>query len=143
MTKILHNQDYAHWLEVTVEQIRSRDLQNIDWDNLIEEVEDLGREQRNKVESFLRQLLKHLLLYQYWESEKSRCSNGWIDEIDNFRSELEILLRSKTLYNYAESILEAAYNKARRSASLKSNLKNLPNICPYSLLEILDPDWLP
>lgn len=139
----LYDQDYASWIEITLNQLRSHDLKNIDWENLIEEVEDLGREQRNKVESFLRQLLKHLLLYQYWESEKNRCANGWIEEIDNFRAELEILLRSKTLSNYLDSILESTYSKAKRSTTLKSNLKDLPESCPYSLKEILDPEWLP
>jgi Domain of unknown function DUF29 len=139
----LYDQDYASWIEVTLNQLRSHDLKNIDWENLIEEIEDLGREQRNKVESFLRQLLKHLLLYQYWESEKNRCRNGWIEEIDNFRAELEILLRSKTLSNYLDSILESTYYKAKRSATLKSNLKDLPESCPYSLKEILDPEWFP
>ena len=65
----------------------------------MEEVEDLGRAQKNKLESYLRQLLKHLLLYQYWESERDYCEQGWIEEIDNFRAELEILVRSKTFKN--------------------------------------------
>ena len=139
----LHDQDYANWLEITIKQLRSQDIENVDWGNLIEEIEDLGREQRNKVESFLRQLLKHLLLYEYWEAEKTRCADGWIDEIDNFRAELEILLRSKTLYNYLDSILELTYYKAKRSATLKSKLKDFPELCPYSLEEILNFEWLP
>ena len=139
----LHDQDYVNWLEITIKQLRSQDIKNIDWGNLIDEIEDLGREQRNKVESFLRQLLKHLFLYKYWEAEKTRCANGWIDEIDNFRAELEILLRSKTFYNYLDSILESTYYKAKRSATLKSNLKDSPELCSYSLEEILNFEWLP
>jgi hypothetical protein len=53
-----------------------------------------------KVESYLKQLLKHLLLYQYWESEWDLCQNRWKEEIRNFRDELELRLRSKTLSNY-------------------------------------------
>jgi hypothetical protein len=139
----LYEEDYVEWLEVTLKQLQSRDLEKLDWQHLIEEIEGLGREQKNKVESYLRQLLKHLLLYQYWESEKPYCTSGWIEEIDNFRAELEILLRSKTLYNYLVSILEPTYRKARRSAALKSGLEVFPEVCPYRLEEILSPEWLP
>ena len=95
----LYEQDYVEWLDVTLEQLQNRDLKYLDWTNLMEEVEALGSEQRHKVESYLIQLLKHLLLYQYWESEKLYCAKYWLEEIDNFRNELEILLRSIAILN--------------------------------------------
>jgi hypothetical protein len=109
----------------------------------MEEVESLGCEQRHKVESYLIQLLKYFLLYQYWESEKLYCAKNWLEEIDNSRNELEILLRSKTLSNHAFSILETAYQRARRSSKTKSDLNIFPVNCPYSMEQILDPDWFP
>ena len=139
----LYEQDYCLWIDMTAQQIREQKFTIIDWKNLLEEIESLGREQRNKVESYLNQLLKHLLLYQYWEAEKCYCQAGWADEIENFRRELDILLRSKTLYNYLLSILEETYCKARRAAIRKSNLKNLPEHCPYQVEQVLDPEWLP
>jgi hypothetical protein len=139
----LYEQDYVEWLDVTLGQLQNRDIKHLDWTNLIEEVEALGREQRHKVESYLIQLLKHLLLYQYWESEKLYCAKGWKDEIDVFRIELAILLRSKVLSNYAFSILETSYQRARLSAKTKSDLNSFPVNCPYSMEQILDPDWFP
>ena len=88
----LYEQDYYLWLEKTIKQLQNRDIENLDWEHLIEEIEALGNEQRRKVSSYLRQLLIHLLLYQYWEQERPYCSKGWQDEIDNFRYELERLL---------------------------------------------------
>ena len=139
----LYDEDYFLWLEQTVGQLRRQDLENLDWQHLIEEVEDLVRSQKNAVESYLRQLLKHLLLYQYWVQQRDYCGGGWTDEIDNFRNELEILLRSKTLYNYAASILETTYQKARRSAVNKSSLDIFPAQCPYTLEQALDLMYLP
>jgi hypothetical protein len=98
--KSQYETDYYLWVLETVNKLKAKDFSTLDLENLIEEITDLGREQRHKVESFLRQLLKHLLLYEFWESERNYCREGWADEIDNFRAELEILLRSKTLYNY-------------------------------------------
>lgn len=139
----LYEQDYVEWLDVTLEQLQNRDIKHLDWTNLMEEVEALGSEQRHKVESYLIQLLKHLLLYQYWESEKLYCAKVWKDEIDIFRIELAILLRSKTLSNYTLSILENSYQRARRSAKIKSDLNIFPVTCPYSMEQILDSNWFP
>ncbi|WP_013321458.1 DUF29 domain-containing protein [Gloeothece verrucosa] len=139
----LYEEDYVLWLEQTAEQIRHKDIDNLDWQHLLEEIEDLGKSQKNAVESYLRQLLKHLLLYQYWTQERDYSGDGWAEEIDNFRNELEILLDSKTLYNYAASILEAIYQKARRSAFNKTKLDIFPAECPYTLEQVLDIDYLP
>ena len=144
-TSLIYEQDYAEWLEITLKQLEARSLENIDWEHLTEEIAALGNEQRHKAESYLRQLIKHLLLYQYWESEKTYCAKGWIEEIDNFRSELDLLLESKVLYNHSIKILDKVYLKARSSAIRKSQLSSqlFPETCPYSLVEILNPDWFP
>lgn len=84
-----------------------------------------------------------MLLYQYWESKKAYCGSGWEDEIDNFRYQLNILVESKTLYNYLVSVLERTYQDARNSAIRKSKLTNLPEQCPYTVEQILELNWLP
>ena len=38
----LYEQDYVEWLDVTLEQLKNRDIKHLDWTNLIEEVEALG-----------------------------------------------------------------------------------------------------
>lgn len=141
----LYEEDFVLWIDQTAETIRQRDIKNLDWENLLTEIEALGREQRNKVESYLIPIIKHLLLYQYWHSEKDYCRQGWAEEIDNFRIELEILLRSKTLYNHGVSILERSYEKAKRSALRKTGFppKTFPDQCPYSFAEIINFEFLP
>lgn len=139
----LYDDDYFLWLQETAKQLSYQDGDNLDWQHLFEEIEALVKSQKNAVESDLRQLLKHLLFYQYWTEQRDYCSNGWLDEIDNFRNELEILLRSKTLYNYASSIFESTYQKARRSACQKTMLAIFPLLCPYTLEEALELDYLP
>jgi hypothetical protein len=96
----LYEQDYYLWLQDTYQKLEKKDINGLDLIHLMEEILALGNEQKRKVSSYLRQLLIHLLLYQYWEAERERCGKGWQTEIDNFRFELELLLKSKTLYNY-------------------------------------------
>ncbi|MEY2914664.1 MAG: hypothetical protein RLZZ184_3973 [Cyanobacteriota bacterium] len=139
----IYEQDYTEWLDITLNQLQNRDLENVDWEHLIEEITALGNEQRRKVESYLLRLLIHLLLYNYWSSEKDRSGRGWEKEIDKFR--LELLLESKFLYNHCTKILDKIYIKARNNAIRKSELSPeiFPENCPYSLTEILNPEWLP
>ncbi|MEH1871181.1 DUF29 domain-containing protein [Nostoc sp.] len=94
----LYEEDYYLWVETTLKQLENKDIGNLDWQHLAEEIEALGIEQRRKVESYLKQLLIHLLLYRYWETQKEDCQRGWQIEITNFRDELEFYFRSKTLY---------------------------------------------
>lgn len=144
-TTTLYDQDYYLWLEITLKQLKEGNLEQLDWDHLTEEIEALGNEQRRKVESYLKQLLIHLLLYKYWQSEKVYCPNGWENEIDNFRDELEFLLRSTTLYNYFLEKLDLVYPKARKQVIKKTGLDAdiFPQQCPFTPEEILNSDYLP
>jgi hypothetical protein len=141
----LYEQDYFLWLEETYKMLENDQIKELDFLHLKEEIFSLGNEQRRKVDSYLRQLLIHLLLYQYWDSEKDRCAKGWQNEIDNFRFELELLLRSRTLYNYFLQEIEEIYVKSRRQAIKKSELPSnlFPESCPFSADALLDPEFLP
>ena len=143
--KDLYEQDYLAWLEETAKQLRQRQTDVLDWEHLREEIEALGNEQRHKVDSYLLKLLIHLLLYQYWPEERERCARGWQDEIGNFRVELELLLESKTLYNYFLTRIAVIYPKAVKRVRQKSELPAaiFAESCPYSPEQILDSDFLP
>ena len=144
-TKDLYEQDYLAWLEETAKQLRQRQTDVLDWEHLEEEIEALGNQQRHKVDSYLLKLLIHLLLYQYWPEKRQRCARGWQDEIGNFRVELELLLESKTLYNYFLTRIAVIYPKAVKRVRQKSQLPAaiFAESCPYSPEQILDSDFLP
>jgi len=135
----LYQEDYSLWIEQTTQQLRERNADSLDWQHLAEEIEDLGKELKHKVDSYLKQLLIHLLLYQYWTEEKERCGIGWRIEVNNFRDELEWLFESKSLYNYFLTRIDLIYIKARRQAILKTQLNEhiFPTICPFSVEQIL------
>ena len=141
----LYEQDYPAWLDLTLAQLKQQDFSAIDWGNLIEEIDALGREQRYKVESYLLRLLIHLLLYEHWQTERPWSGKGWEKEIDNFRLELDALLESRVLHNHFLAILPKDYDKARKLAIKKSGLSPtiFLEICPYTLEQMLDFGWLP
>ena len=64
MSATLYQTDTYAWSRRQVELLRHEDFAAVDWDNLIEEIDSLGREQQNAVRSQLERLLMHLLKWQ-------------------------------------------------------------------------------
>ncbi|MBR8827108.1 MAG: DUF29 domain-containing protein [Gomphosphaeria aponina SAG 52.96 = DSM 107014] len=141
----IYTEDFLLWVDTTSEQIQQRDVENLDWEHILEEIVALGNEQRHKVESYLLRLFIHLLLYKYWETERTWSGKGWEKEIDNFRIELELLLESKNLYNHFLGQMDSIYLKARKNAIRKSKLapEIFPESSPFSVEELLDFGFLP
>ena len=83
----LYNRDFALWIEETVKQLKSGNFSQVDLENLIEEVESLGKSQQKAVRSYLLRLLEHLLKRCYVNLPD--CYRGWQIEIRNFRRELK------------------------------------------------------
>ena len=141
MTKILYETDYNQWVNETVQQLRERQFDGVDWDNLIEEIEDMGKSQKRALESFLTRLVEHLLKLSYWESEKERNGNHWKSEIVNFRYQVHKRLKeSPSLRPELESVYAEIFPVAIRSIS---QLFPLPIDAYISLEKTLDNDWFP
>jgi hypothetical protein len=141
----LYEQDFVAWVDETVEQLRRRELASLDWEHIIEEIEGLGSSERHRVDSYLIQLLVHLLLYRYWNTEREQCARGWEEEITNFRVELEVAFESRTLYNYFLQRIEVMYPKAVKRVVKKTLLRasTFPESCPFTVQQLLDDDFFP
>jgi Domain of unknown function DUF29 len=139
----LYSTDYACWVEQTVELLRQGRLSEIDLDVLIEEVEDLGKSQRQALKSNLRVLLMHLLKWHY---QPERQSNSWRSTIREHRNRIQDILEdSPSLRNVLEESLEQCYRQARLQAADETDLENqvFPEQCPYAYAQILNEDFLP
>jgi hypothetical protein len=145
-TKSLYDTDYNLWILETVKQLENRDLDNLDWENLIEEVLSLSRSDKRKLESLLMRLIEHLLKLGYWESERNYNQNHWRREIRNFRKQIKRELKaSPSLKNYLFQIFDELYQDARELLADDSGLpiKTFPENPIASLEQILDETWLP
>ncbi|NCS41991.1 MAG: DUF29 domain-containing protein [Microcystis aeruginosa BS13-10] len=137
----IYEEDYQQWLDKTVLLLKNRQVDSLDYEHLIEELEALGREQKNAVESLVIQIIQHLLFYQYWSSEREDNERHWRGELIGFRTQLELRLTTN-LRNHLSNRLDYLYGKAKKMAEVKTDLK-LPSASPYTLADILDEDWLP
>ncbi len=141
--KQLYDIDDSQWLGETVSLLRNHQFQQLDLEHLIEELEDLGKEKKNAVASLLEQVIRHLLLLQYWTKEAEYNTIHWQEEIYNFRTQLGRKMTAN-LHNYLEEELNSIYQDALGFVKIKTvNTVIFPSQCPYSLEQLLDRSWLP
>ncbi len=139
----LYETDYLKWIETTVGKLRVQDYSNIDWDNLIEEIEDMGRSERRSLESNLTVVLTHLLKWQYQPDFRSGSWKGSI--VEHRRRIREALKDSPSLKPYLEEVFAKCYSDAVEQASAETGLsvETFPQVCPYTSAEVLDSKFLP
>ncbi|BBH40968.1 hypothetical protein myaer102_35540 [Microcystis viridis NIES-102] len=101
--KQLYELDDSQWLGETISLLRNHQFQQLDLEHLIEELEDLGKEKKNAVASLLEQVIRHLLLLQYWTKETEYNTINWQEEIYDFRTQLKREMTTN-LRNYLEEI---------------------------------------
>lgn len=141
----LYEHDFSAWTHTTVDLIRAGKWHDIDRDALIEELRDLGSNLTHAVHSHLYQLLRHLLKWQY-QPQRRMDSHSWEDTIEEARDQIPRYLdRSPSLRPQIPMILAQEYPKARRRASRDTHLplSTFPEVCPWTVAQVLDMDFWP
>jgi Domain of unknown function DUF29 len=141
----LYEEDFPLWAERQAALLRARRFDELDLENLIEEVEDLSRRERDIVESHIETILEHLLKLELSTAERPR--RGWLVTVDKQRAKLARKLTT-TLRNHLEAELPALYAGLRRPVARQLVKDGVPPdglsaACPYTLDQILDPSWFP
>jgi hypothetical protein len=128
----LYETDYLKWIDTTIEKLRLQDYSNIDWENLIEEIEDMGRSERKSLKSNLIIVLTHLLKWQYQPEFRSGSWKGSI--VEHRRRIREALSDSPSLKPYLEEVFAGGYLDAVEQASAETGLpvETFPQECPYT-----------
>lgn len=142
----LYDTDYQRWLDQTVAQLQAHDFGNLDLDNLVEEIESLGKSEKRAISSYLLRLCEHFLKLRYWESERELCFRGWVLEINNFRSEVELILQdSPSLKNFLNENFLSLYRRSRTNLLkvIGQSMDLIPAEPEFTLEQALDEDWLP
>lgn len=139
----LYETDYLKWIETTLENLRVQNYSNIDWENLIEEIDDMARSERRSLKSNLIVVLTHLLKWQYQSEYRSGSWKGSI--VEHRRRIREALKESPSLKPYLEEVFAECYSDAVKQASAETGLsvETFPQLCSYKSAEVLDSDFLP
>ncbi|MHC5774279.1 MAG: DUF29 domain-containing protein [Nostoc sp.] len=139
----LYETDFYAWTQEQVTLLRNEQWSQIDRQNLIEEIQSLGKQQRQELRNRLSVLIGHLLKWQYQSGRRSR---SWLATLRIQRLDIaELLEDNPSLKPYLEEALRKAYLKGVELAVGETDLpkRTFPVECPYSLSEIVDYDFYP
>lgn len=145
-TRQLYDEDFYVWTEAQAELLRKRRFEALDLDNLIEEVEALGRAEKSTVLNNASVILEHLLKLQYSPAREPR--NAWRASVREHRRRLRRDLTPR-LRQILGAELPTLYSEIRadtaallRDYGERAAADALPADCPYALDQITG-DWWP
>jgi hypothetical protein len=143
----LYDHDYYAWVRDQVRALREHRIEDIDFENVAEEIEDLGKSEKRSVESPLETLLAHSLKLSYAHGiTRDRNARLWENTIELARFRIRRLLdESPSLRPALEELFDKAYKAARISArrALGFPREPLPETPPWPLEQILDDNFVP
>ncbi|MFM7191877.1 MAG: DUF29 domain-containing protein [Microcystaceae cyanobacterium] len=143
MLSTLYETDFNQWLEETAKTLKDGNFQALDVENLIEEIQSMGSNDRREIKSRLIVLIMHLLKCQY---QPKKQTQSWIATINTQRNEIELVLEdSPSLRPYLTANIPHCYQKARLDAATETKLplKTFPLECPFTQEQILEAGWFP
>lgn len=139
----LYDDDFYGWSQEQANLLRTKRFNELDAENLLEEIEAMGRSERRELESRLEKLLSHLLKWQY---QPSRRGKSWLLTIKEQRRKfVDCLNENPSLRNKKEKRLIIVYQYARLSAEKETNLSEsvFPDQCPWTFDQIMDNEFFP
>ncbi|MEX0270874.1 DUF29 domain-containing protein [Leptolyngbyaceae cyanobacterium UHCC 1019] len=139
----LYETDFYAWIQEQATLLRNQQWSQLDLPNLIEELESLGKQQRQELRNRLGVLVGHLLKWEYQPQYRSR---SWLATVRVQRRDTVRLLKDNpSLQSYLDNALQEAYENAKDLAMGDTDLpeQTFPHVCPYSLNEILSDRFYP
>jgi len=147
----LYENDFHAWIQHQIHLLKVGKTSELDIENLIEELKDMGRSNVRELESRFIILIAHLLKWQFqlnqlqtqWQKFEGQ---SWRKTIIEQRSQISYLLEDMpSLNRMLQNTVIKTYPKAVRFAVDETNLpeSTFPEHCPYTVTQLLDKQFYP
>jgi hypothetical protein len=137
-TTTLYEQDFYAWTKRQIELLQAQQWNQVDVENLIEELDSLGKQQRQELRNRLGVLLGHLLKWYYQPEARSKSWRATIRE--QRRRVKEHLADNPSLKPYLPEAIERGYQDGLDLIDKETPIdsRQLPQTCPFSEAQIFD-----
>ena len=135
--------DFFAWTQEQARLLRYRDARGLDWENLAEEIDSMGRRDRRDLESRLRLILHQLLK---WRVQPGLRGRSWQSTLrEQRRQAAKLLKESPSLRPQLPALIDAAYPDALTDALDDTGLplQTFPADCPFTVAQVLDLAYVP
>ncbi|MBD2181442.1 DUF29 domain-containing protein [Planktothrix sp. FACHB-1355] len=139
----LYDRDFYLWIEETARLLREGKFSELDTENLIDEIESLGRWKKRELDESLLAVMQHLLKYQYFPKQRL---DEWRATITEHRIRLEqILASSPSLSSLLLEEFAQTYQDAKKIVEMEMELTSdtLPSESPFTPAQTLDENLFP
>jgi hypothetical protein len=142
-TRVRYEDDLFAWTQEQAALLRAHAVDGIDWENLAEEIESMGRRDRRELKSRLTVILLHL---PKWQAQADQRGMSWRKTLRTQRREIRNLLQqSPSLRREVPDLMREAYADAVKDAADETGLRAdaFPTTCAYAPDDVLDEDYMP
>jgi len=131
-----YEKDFSKWAKNQAKFLRNREFTKLDMGNLVEEIEDLSKRERDKLASHLENLLMHKLKVKFQPGKHAKSWDLSIKAADH--KVQKVLKENPSLKPKLKDIVKDAFFSARLKAALETKLEEdtFPEECPWSLKEL-------
>jgi hypothetical protein len=139
----LYEADFYTWAMTQADAARRRSANELDWENVAEELESLGKSEARELYSRYVILITHLLKWMY---QPARRSKGWLATIGEQRTTLARHMRQnpglqpKEAEEFADAYAAARFRAMKET---KLDLDAFPDSPPFTIEQAKDATWLP
>lgn len=152
MLEPLYEKDFQIWIDATIQHLKNRQFESLDIEHLIEELNGLGKSEQNALKSNLMILLAHLLKVKVQFDAPDTMKMSWYNSIIEHRQRvLSSLEDTPSLKGFLAEAIDKAYPQAYKLAIKEGkfvalgvripDVSEYPNVCPFSVEQILDEDF--
>jgi hypothetical protein len=135
----LYERDILAWSEHQADLLRrlgrGERVNDVDWANLAEEIEDVGRSQLQSVDSFLTLMMLHLLKLHAWPDSDAR--NHWRGEVIGFQTGAN---RAFTSSMRQKIDIDRLHADALRRLTAEAPKTRFPSANPFTVDDLLTQD---
>ncbi|PMP62731.1 MAG: DUF29 domain-containing protein [Sulfurihydrogenibium sp.] len=148
--KQLYDRDYPLWVDINLQLLKEKEYELVDWENLLEEIEDMGRSDLKACVSYLAVILEHLYKLDNFKdlAGGEKAGNSWVRSIKNARYDinrmfnrypsLKVKLPQELQYAWEEAV--SRLRKWLSENDIDPDTYNFPKDCPYTYEEALSKD---
>lgn len=143
MSADLYERDFFAWANHQAKLLRQGDLAAADLAHIAEEIESMGRGERNELTNRLAVLILHLLK---WSRQPARRGSSWTRTIKEQRRRVARHMRDNpSLKSALSQALDDAYGDALIAAVDETGLPEtaFPPVCPWDFATMMDEGFWP
>lgn len=137
------DQDLYGWAVQTAQLLKDRKMNEVNFDEIVEELESLGRSEKHELTHRLSLVMAHLLK---WQFQPNRRGHSWKYTIREHREETALHVEDNpSLKSKVPLAMDKAYKKAITKATKETGLdeKTFPIHCPYTFEQLMDEAFYP